>query len=137
MCFQDHCLSFPEVLCHENHCLVYFVGVVFARSTQEGKSVAVHSVLVKNIWQLETVHSVVLPTLLTTSCSSFISQCDTSSPGKSFLDPIYVKFYYVITELSFLIISFWVHNYFIYLSLLLDLKLNKSQGSLFYLQSLE
>ena len=28
---------------------MYFAGVVFARSTQEGKSVAVHSVLVKNI----------------------------------------------------------------------------------------
>jgi hypothetical protein len=32
---------------------MYFVGVVFARSTQEGKSVAVHSVLVKNIMAAE------------------------------------------------------------------------------------
>ena len=105
MCFQDHCLSFPEVLCHENHCLMYFVGVVFAHFTQEGKSVAVHSVLVKNIWQLETVHRVVPPTLLPTSCSSFISQCDISYPGKSFLDPVYVMFCYVIIELSFLRVS--------------------------------
>ena len=105
MCFQDRCLSFPEVLCHENHCLMYFVGVGFARSTQEGKSVAVHSVLVRNTWQLETVHRVVPPTLIPTSCSSFISQSDSSSPGKSFLDPVCVKFCYVIIELSFLRVS--------------------------------
>ena len=49
MCFQDHCLSFPKVLCHENHCLMYFVSIVFAHSTQEHKSVAFHSVLVKKI----------------------------------------------------------------------------------------
>ena len=64
------CSSFPEGLCHENHCLMYFVGVTFAHSTQEGKSEAVHSVLVRNTWQLQTVHSVVLPALLTTSCSA-------------------------------------------------------------------
>ena len=85
---------------------MYFVSAVFAHCTQEGKSVAVHSVLVKNIWQLETVHSVVLPTVLTTSCSSFISQYDISSPGKSFLDLVCVKFCYVIIELSFLRVSF-------------------------------
>ena len=104
MCFQD-CLSFPEVLYHENNCLMYFVGVVFARSTQEGKSVAVHSVLGKNIMAAGDCPQVVLPTLLTTFCSSFISQCDISSPGKSFLDPVYVKFCYVIIELSFLRVS--------------------------------
>ena len=84
---------------------MYFVGVVFARSTQEGKSVAVHSVLVRNTWQLETVHRAVPPALLPPSCSSFISQGDISSAGKSFLDPVCVKFCYVIIELSFLIVS--------------------------------
>ena len=81
---------------------MYFVGVIFAHFSQEGKSVAVHSVLVRNTWQLQTVHSVVLPALLTASCSSFLSQCDISSPGSSFLDPVYIKFWYVIIELSFL-----------------------------------
>ena len=137
MCFQDRCPSFPEVLCHENHCLMYFVGVLFARSTQEGKLVAVHSVSVRNTWQLETVHRVVPATLLPTSCSSFISQCDSSSPGKSSLDPVCVKFCYVIIELSFLRVSMWGHNHLICLSLVLDFKLNKSQGRLFYLQILE
>ena len=99
------CSSFPEGLCHENHCLMYFVGVTFAHSTQEGKLEAVHSVLVRNTWQLQTVHSVVLLALLTTSCSPFLSQCDISSPGSSFLDPVYVKFCYVIIELFFLRVS--------------------------------
>ena len=84
---------------------MHFVSVVFASSTQEGKSVAVDSVLVRNIWQLETVHRVVPPTLLTASCSLFISQCDISSPGKFFLHSICVKFCYVIIELSFLVVS--------------------------------
>ena len=87
---------------------MYFVGVVFARSTQEGKLVAVHSVSVRNTWQLETVHRVVPATLLPTSCSSFISQCDSSSPGKSSLDPVCVKFCYVIIELD----TDWVQGRF-------------------------
>ena len=137
-CFRDHCPSFPEVLCHEIHCFLYFVGVVFACSTEEGKPIAVPSVLVRNTWQLETVHRVVPPPLLTTSsCSYFVSQCDISAPGKSFLDPICVKFCYVIIELSLLMVSIWHHNCLICLSPVLDFKLNKSQGRLFYLQILE
>lgn len=110
---------------------VFLLPLFLLRSTQEGKSVAVHPVWLEThgSWRLSTGWS-------SCSASSFLPILHFLGwhlfPGnlswKSFrLCQVLLCDHWT----SFLIVSIWVHNYFICLSLVQDFKLNKSQGICF------
>ena len=138
--FREHCPSLPEAPGLEKHLLcILFVFLLLV----SGRKGILHMFLCLGEEQMAggrghrlcTVYSVLLPSLLRASGSAFISQCGHLLLGESSLDPVYIQLRY--WSWTSLVLEYLSEFFFVCLSLLLDLKLNKSQGScVFYLQSL-